>query len=71
MWLLTAKAWILGELTALFLLNPAAQQAAADVWKRVVCLADGCASGCVAVLSDVSLAALKPNSAVTEISLCV
>lgn len=75
---LMAKAWILEELTELFLLNPAAQQAiflcACPVSSVCVCgrrraQPPGC--DCIDVLSDVSLAALKPNTTVTEITLRV
>lgn len=71
---LMAKAWIVEELTELFLLNPASQQAlCACVCVRVCEYARAQLLGrdCVHVLSDVSLAALKPNTPVTEITLCV
>ena len=83
---LMAKAWILEELTGLFLLNPDAQQASVCECVRVclcvcVCVHPervcGCTRAqllgcdCMDVLSDVSLAALKPNTTVTEITLRV
>lgn len=71
---LMPKAWIVEELTELFLLNPAPQQAlCACVCVRVCEYARAQLLGrdCVHVLSDVSLTALKPNTPVTEITLCL
>lgn len=69
---LMPKAWIVEELTELFLLNPAPQQAlCACVCVCEYARAQLLGRDCVHVLSDVSLTALKPNTPVTEITLCV